>query len=354
MIGLGGIGVYLDNLLEYWIYNRKENSYLLIGDESELLAFNKYSNCKVINTEIRIFSLKELVCFPVKEINKCDVFYTPNYNIPLGIKIPIFSTIHDVVFLDVKGLTSIFGKLVRWLALKRAIKISAKIFTVSNFSKERIVFHFREKKEILITYNSIRPDLVRFPIPKQSPFEFSYILFVGNIKKHKGIANLLTAYNQALKNGFNLKLVIVGNMNNFKTSDKTISRFLKVIDNNNIVFTGKISDEQLFKIMAHAALLVQPSTYEGFGIPPLEALYLGCNVLVSDIPVFNELYKGLPVIFFKSGDIEDLRNKIMFYSGVKALGPNIDVRNKINELFNLEVTARLIFDSFESIVGCIL
>ena len=51
--------------------------------------------------EIPIFSVKELLFFPVKEINKCDVYFSPNFNIPMGISIPIFSTVHDVVFLDI-------------------------------------------------------------------------------------------------------------------------------------------------------------------------------------------------------------------------------------------------------------
>ena len=58
-------------------------------------------------------------------------------------------------------------------------------------------------------------------------------------------------------------------------------------------------------------LLIQPSLYEGFGLPPLEALKAGTNALISDIPVFKEIYKDFPVTFFKSENIEDLCSKIL-------------------------------------------
>ena len=58
-------------------------------------------------------------------------------------------------------------------------------------------------------------------------------------------------------------------------------------------------------------MLVQPSLYEGFGLPPLEAMTLGTRCLISDIPVLKEIYNGFPVVFFKAGDPVDLKNKMM-------------------------------------------
>lgn len=60
--------------------------------------------------------------------------------------------------------------------------------------------------------------------------------------------------------------------------------------------------------------MVQPSLYEGFGIPPLEALALGTNVIVSDIEVFREVYTQMNIIFFKLNDKNDLSKKILSYN----------------------------------------
>ena len=82
------------------------------------------------------------------------------------------------------------------------------------------------------------------------------------------------------------------------------------MDNPNIKFTGRISDEELFNYLSKAKFLIQPSLYEGFGLPPLEALYLETKPIISDIDVFKEIYSNLDVEFFKAGDRDSLLEKI--------------------------------------------
>jgi len=343
MSGLSGVGVYLDNILAYFLSENSDNSYLLIGDQAKLKRYEYNYKCRILQTCIPIFSINEIFGFPTKEINQCDIFYSPFYNIPWGITIPIYSTIHDVVFLDVKGLTSKIGKYFRRIALWRAIKISKKIITVSNFSKGRIQFHFRKTPEIIVANNGINRELKTFKVNDKPPYSFTYILFIGNIKKHKGLDLLLQTYNQLNKNGLTRKLVIVGNYENFKTVDANI---INQIDykNKNVIFTGKITNEELYNIIAYASLLVQPSIYEGFGIPPLEALYLGCKTLISDIPVFREIYNKLPVKFFKVNNKDDLTKKI-----IKCLQdePSIQsIKKDIDNLYSFEKSAQLILCLF--------
>ena len=128
-------------------------------------------------------------------------------------------------------------------------------------------------------------------------------MFVGNVKPHKGLKTLVEAYS-SLPAGYTLK--IVGEKDNFLTGENT-SALLK----EGVTFTGRLSDEDVVKEIARAELLIQPSAYEGFGLPPLEALCLGTKPVVSDIPVFREVYDGLDVTFFKAGDAADLKEKIL-------------------------------------------
>jgi len=345
MSGMSGIGVYLDNILETLVTENKDDQFLLIGDSLKLQKYSKFSNCIIANTNVPIFSTGEIFRFPLKEINACDVFYTPNYNIPFGIKIPVFSTIHDVVFLDIKHLTHFFGVLIRRFMLWRAVRISKEIFTVSNFSKERISFHFKNRKNIIVTYNGISAELKKYKGTEKRKYKFPYILFIGNIKKHKGLDLLLESYQQALSLNLKQKLVIVGSSDSFRTYDKDFKQKISSYDNQ-IIFTGKISNEELFQIIEHATLLVQPSRYEGFGIPPLEALYLGCPVLLSDIPVLKEIYGSMPVEFFELNNTTDLRDKLLTAETKRI--KDINIKERIDDLYNFRKSAALIMHHLRS------
>lgn len=310
MLGSGGIGTYLESLLPYFIKNYE---CLLIGRENDISKFSQYKNVTLCNCEINPFSLKEFFSFPqniTNQINKTDIYYTPYCNIPSGIKITIYSTIHDVVFLDVKGLTGKIGTFARKFFYQHAINKSKIIFTVSDFSKQRIIANLSTKKKpIIVTYNSV-PQWFLENQQNLSKTKENYILFVGNIKKHKGLHTLLDAFEILQKDDFPSKLVLVGNAQNFRTGDNTIFTKINSFTEGKIEFTGKISNPQLKNYYSKARLLIQPSFYEGFGMPPLEALYCGTNVILSDIPVFKEIYKDFPVTFFECGNANDLAQKI--------------------------------------------
>ncbi|MGL5901822.1 MAG: glycosyltransferase family 4 protein, partial [Cetobacterium sp.] len=197
MYSSSGIGTYIREILPYML--ETNNKFLLIGNSEELKEFKTLKNVEIQECKIPIFSPREVFLFPVKKINECDIFYTPNYNIPGGIKISIYSTIHDVIFLDMPELTSKLGYLIRKIFYKRAYYLSKTIFTVSNFSKKRIEYHLGKNKEVVVTYNGVSKHILEddgIIYEKKD-----YIIFVGNIKKHKGLKALLLAYKEAKKEG---------------------------------------------------------------------------------------------------------------------------------------------------------
>ncbi len=310
MLGSGGIGSYLAALLPFFT---KEYECTLIG-KKELIPKAVFQNkYEFIECTIPTFSIKELFAFPkniLSAINSCDIYYTPYCNIPNGIKIPVYSTIHDVVFLDVPELAGKIGTMARKWFYNRALKRSVKVFTVSNFSKERIQTHLKTRPDqIITTYNALPywfSQDVNISVQKDN-----YILFVGNIKKHKGLSTLLKAFKEVLNAGIKTSLLIVGNSDNFRTQDSTIWYEIKSFPEDAIKFTGRISDSELKDIYAKAKVLVQPSLYEGFGMPPLEALNLDTDVVLSDIPVFKEIYKDFPVYFFHCQDDSSLAQALI-------------------------------------------
>ena len=345
MIGKSGIGVYIENVLhEFIIHYSAVHYFLLVGEKEVLKEYADTPNVSFLDVNIPIFSIQELLHFPTRQINECDVFYTPNFNIPGGIRIPVYSTIHDVIFLDLPSQTSFLGRIIRYCYLWRAVKKSKKIFTVSDFSRSRILHHFPLSKGVIVTYCAISRNIqeVKTDMPKY--FDFSYILFVGNIKTHKGLVVLLEAFRKAQRNGYRNKLVIVGEYQAFKTEDKVIVRLLQE-KNEEILFTGKIDNPTLYNLLVNAQLFVLPSVYEGFGIPPLEALYFGCPVLLSDIPVLREIYGDLPVNFFKVNDSDDLSQKLMDSRMDRPFCDLEKIRKKIDHKYNFKFVARKIMNN---------
>lgn len=341
-IGKSGIGTFVENVVDELIRNHSEHQYLLITHTALAEKWN-YPNVKTLHTGIRPFSLEELFSFPSEEINRCDAFFTPYINIPQGIKIPIFSTIHDMVFFDVDGLVSPVGRLVRKFYYRRAIRKSTKIFTVSKFSEERIRHHFPTKKEIVVVYNGVSAPIREQQIDRI--VKKDYFVYVGNIKKHKGLKTLVEAFGMAQEREMTTKLLIVGNSENFRTSDRDVAG---IINNNpNIEFTGWVTNEKLVQLIAEAKALIQPSLYEGFGIPPLEALYLGTNVILSDIPVFKEIYTDLPVTFFKKGNSTQLSGILQGYAPMSY--DKEQIRKQIDSIYSYKLAAKIILHEISSL-----
>lgn len=340
-----GIGRYLENILANLVDLCAEVSFLLIGNPNELSHYADNPTCEILPVDIPIFSLKEMFDFPVKDVNQCTCFYSPNYNIPLGIKVPIISTIHDVLFLDIPGLISKFKKSVNYLYLKQAISRSNLIFTVSKFSKDRILLHFPKANNIVVTYNGISE---YFNQVHEIPpfFDFRYFLYVGNVKPHKGLECLLSAYKKLENKNVLQKLVIVGDVESFKTGDEQIKFMLKQgAFSKNIIFTGRVTDKELVSIMKYADKLIQPSLYEGFGIPPLESLSLGTPVILSDITVFKEIYQGYPVEYFQCNDADDLAVKM----GNNNL-QRIELAKELKERYSYRKSAEIILKNIIQIL----
>lgn len=353
MIGSGGIGTFVHELIPYFLEN---NECLLIGKHEQCMDFVRLQNVEFCFCEVETFSIKEMFFFPdevVQKINSCDVYFSPYCNIPGGIRIPIFSTIHDVVFLDVEGLTGKFGRLTRKFIYQRAINKSKMLFTVSEFSKERIEKNLTCNKNISIIYNSAPVYLTKID-EKENEIEAENsklietakksILFVGNIKKHKGLKTLLKAFNLLKENNSDSKLLIVGNKDNFRTEDEETTQFLTEMQNEDIVFTGKISDLVLKSLYKNAKVLVQPSLYEGFGIPPLEAMTMGTVAIISDIEVFKEIYCEFPVIYFKAEDENDLSKKL---SDFLKEPKKIELSDNLKEKYSYKKSAQIILEQMK-------
>lgn len=326
--GKSGIGTFIENVVHELLENHPEHTYLIIKTPETRLDW-QLGHVEIQETGINPFSIREMVTFPVDQINACDVFLSPYINIPGGISVPVVSTIHDMLFFDKPELFSWKQSCLRKLYIRHTYHKSQAVLTVSQFSKDRIAFHLGSTKPVYVIGNSLSCSIKNYQI--KSKDKEDTIVFVGNIKTHKGLKTLLQAYHEAKKGGCSSSLKIVGESEHFRTKDFAFSALLR--ETEGITFTGYLTNDELYELVARARLLVQPSLYEGFGIPPMEALYLGTNVVVSDIPALKEVYQKLPVTFFRAGDALDLKTKIM------AAYPMLDldqVRTALNSQYAIQ------------------
>jgi len=193
--------------------------------------------------------------------------------------------IHDLAsFINPHWFSKSFATVYKIL-IPKIVKSSRKIITVSNFSKASIhsILQIPEKN-IEVIYNAVSDTFASNNKVISVNKYGRYILAVSSIEPRKNLKNLIEAFKLAKITG--VKLVIVGAGSKvFNDPDiKTLVQGCK-----NIVFTGYLPDADLVHVYRNALMFVYPSLYEGFGIPPLEAMHCGCATIVSDTSSLPEV-----------------------------------------------------------------
>ncbi len=190
-----------------------------------------------------------------------------------------FVTIHDLAYIENPSWYSkTYVLLYRYLT-PLSVKTSKHVLTVSNFSKKEIVNRLgTAEKRISVIYNAADVnDVENDSILRELPSK--YVLAVSSIDPRKNFDRLVKAFSLIP----DIYLMVVGGgyhvFNNVKIDTSRP----------NVKFLGRVSDAELTSLYKHATAFVYPSLYEGFGIPPIEAMTYGCPVIVSDIEVLREV-----------------------------------------------------------------
>jgi glycosyltransferase involved in cell wall biosynthesis len=196
-----------------------------------------------------------------------------------------------------------------WRGIKRAYHIIAP----SQSTKKDLLKHTGIPEErISVIYHGIDHEIF-YPRRGARPFPFPYILFVGSEHPRKNLVALLRAFHQLKQDTRfkHLKLVKAGKAggeeDDFRARTLGLVRSLGL--NEEVVFTGFVSEEELTNLYSHAECLVFPSLYEGFGWPPLEAMACGCPVITSNTSSLPEIV-GEAGIMVNPHDISALVNAL--------------------------------------------
>jgi len=273
--------------------------------------------------------------------SKYNLYWQPNFIPNGGVKADkIVTSVHDFSFIHYRD----FHPKERIEYIERYffknVAKSDMLITGSYFTKEEIVnyLNFSEEK-IAVIYHGIDHNLFKIYQEPKVDFELpkKYILSVGSIEPRKNLIGLLKAYallEDKLKAEY--KLVLVG----FKGWENR--EIMKIIKENekSIFYLGFISDEELAKVYNLASLFVFPSFYEGFGLPPLEAMACGTPVISSNSSSLPEV-GGDAVVYCDPKDSLDIKEKIAMVLNDKNLQKEmIDKGLKQAKKFSWEKSAK--------------
>ena len=242
------------------------------------------------------------------------ILHYPDSMAPIFAKNRLIITVHDIAFKTLKNVftlkTKIWKNIITYLSVKKADKIIA----ISNFTKEELKKNYGEsvanktyvvlngfnnfsKEEINI--KDIREDILRLK-------EEKYLLTVSTISPRKNIDGLIKAYNNSkVKNDF--KLVIAG-ANGWLYED-VFNLVDKLNLNDKIIFTGKINDNELKFLYKNSKIFAYVSVYEGFGLPPLEAMSYKIPCIVSNTSSLPEIV-GNAAVKVNPNSIEEIKDAI--------------------------------------------
>lgn len=297
-----GIGNYMHNLLKALAKVDTTNSYKIFtaaqGEIQDCFAGNQLPIAVKLpgkGSWARI--LWEQTMLPHQmDAHQIDLMHFADYALPVLYKTrPWIISVHDLAY-RIYPETFSRGKLWTKLALvKPSLHKAAKIITGSENTKQDIMkFYGIPPEQIAVTTYGV--DLERFnPLSvsqvqtglERYGLEPGYILFIGTLEPRKNIISVIRAYHHLRSNGCQQKLVIGGG-NGWLYSDifKQVEE-LKLVED--IIFTGYLPDADLPLLYNGAGVFVYPSLYEGFGLPPLEAMACGTPVVTSNVSSLPEV-----------------------------------------------------------------
>lgn len=352
-----GIGTYTENLLKAMLANNNDDSFHIFWAEDNCQDYK--DNCKVIITSKKCHSFFERDYFPayIKE-NKIDVFHVPQNGIGLSENNPCKKvvTIHDLIPYI---MPETVGKSYQLKFLKQMpsiISCSDAIITVSKESKKDILrfFPIDEKR---INVIPLAADSKYMPLDKnyckdilESKFNITkpFILYVGGFSPRKNLKSLIISFKKSLEQlNMEYDLVLVGSPGEECEKIKFLSNELNI--SNNVKFTGFIEELYLPIFYNGCDLFVYPSSYEGFGLPPLEAMCCGAPVICSNSSSIPEVV-GPGGILVNTNETEELTKNIVMVLTNAGLQNELKIKAlKQSKNFSWKITAEKTMEVYKSI-----
>jgi len=319
--GATGIGRYIFELTQALFEIDKENEYILFFNEE---AYHSYTcpNHRISKrrTKAKYYSLGEQTVFLQDLVREnLDLVHFTHFNAPILYNNPSVVTIHDLTLSKFPGqkMNTMIHKMAYNYTIKNITQKAKQIIAVSKHTAKDLKEMLNVPKEkISVVYEGISKEFENIEDIKElkkvkTKYRITkpYFLYIGVWRNHKNLVNLVKGF-KILREKYktDAQLVLTGREDNkhYPEVRNTINAHQL---SNEIITPGFIPEEDIVALYNAAEALVNPSLYEGFGFPPLEAMACLTPAVVSNASCHKEIYKD-NALYFKPDDTNDIAEKL--------------------------------------------
>jgi glycosyltransferase involved in cell wall biosynthesis len=363
-----GVGTYIRNVVRTLGRLDHENEFLLIGPPTKVEEIGalppNFQTVPLVAPERSVQGYREFRN-ALKRLD-CDLVHIPNlFSVPRALPCPYVMTVHDMLeHMSRAREQSGFWRSLYFQTTKRVLAGAARIFAVSNFTRNEIEKLFDIPSErVEVVYNAIDERFLRGHasaadrdlIARRYQVTYPFLLYAGRVSPHKNVVRMIEAFS-ALKTELerdqaypDLKLIIIGDdLSGNPDLRRTVVRSGV---QNDVRFLGFIPIEVLRIFYDEAKVFVFPSLYEGFGLPPLEAMAHGTPVVTSNVSSLPEVVGNAAVLVNPENVFEIMR-------ALHRVLMDQSLRNRMKERgyqqaakFSWETSVRRILDAYGQIAN---
>jgi glycosyltransferase involved in cell wall biosynthesis len=363
-----GVGTYIRNVVRTLGRLDHETTYFLLGPPGKVKEIGalppNFYTVALTEPERSLKSFRDFRTV-VKRL-ECDLVHIPNlFSIPRGLPCPYVMTVHDMLehLSRARQQTGFWGSCYFQLT-KRVLKGAARILAVSNFTKIEIEKLFGIPPGCIeVVYNAIDERFLhghasagdRELIAQRYQVNYPFLLYAGRISPHKNVVRMIEAFS-ALKTELekdhafpDLKLIIIGDdLSGNPDLRRTVVRSGV---QNDVRFLGFVPIEVLRTFYDQAKIFIFPSLYEGFGLPPLEAMAHGTPVVTSNVSSLPEVVGNAAVLVHPENVFEIMRalHRVLLDQPLREKMKARSYRQAAK--FSWEKSVRRIMDVYQEVLG---
>src|SRR4030095_13534845 len=321
----GGNETYISNLIKSLAEIDGENLYTIyLADAGAAAQWRESFTTRYKNFSLRLLPpptpLVRVPVYLTYELFRrpVDVLHV-QYTAPPFCRVPVVVTIHDLAFERMPETFTRRGSFQLKLTVRRTAKKAARIATVSEYSRQDLLDIYKLPPEkVVVTYNGVESSFTPQPsVPNEAEgvrrrFGVSrdFLLAVGSLQPRKNLVRLIRAYARlrSEREDFRSQLVIVGRK--LWLASAIFDEVKRQRWADDVILTGYVADEDLPALYRAARAFVYPSLFEGFGLPPLEAMACGTPVVTSDVSSLPEI-TGDAALLIDPNDERALANALI-------------------------------------------